>query len=85
MFDNQLAQRHSLFRLSSVQAASLHQSASVQKYCLQAEAERQTSQDAFAQWINEYGSLGLDLAATGEDFTKVADIVSMGFKCLLAF
>ena len=57
-----------------MQAASLLQSASVQKYCLQAEAERQHLQDAFAQWINEYGSLGLDLAAIGEDFTEVADM-----------
>ena len=76
---------HSLIRLNTTQAVSLLQTASVHKYHLHGEPERHQLQDAFAQWINQYGSFGLDFATIGEDFNKLGDHVSLGFRCLPAF
>ena len=84
-FDKQRDQ--AFVRLNSCQAVSLFDNASVRKYRLDGQAEpgRQSLHDAFVRWINDHASLGLDLAHIGDDFNKVGDMVSLGFKYLPAF
>ena len=84
MFDVGRAQ--AFVRLNSAQVVSLFDNASVQKYRADGQAEPGTQRlhNAFVQWINDHGSLGLDTVDIGDDFNKVGDMASLAFKCLPA-